>query len=193
MRRRGNGVARVFAGCALIALFVFGALACDDEKKEATSVQAELPDETVTAFRTQESDSGLVRWTVKAPRADRYNARNVFVMADPTIEFYDEMGNLQTTLTAKNGEYSLSTHDMLAYGDVVAVTFKGEVLETDTLRYLNETDKIVSDSFVKLTRGKDVLTGIGLECDHTLESVDIKKDVRALILEEDGKLDDITP
>jgi LPS export ABC transporter protein LptC len=82
---------------------------------------------------------------------------------------------------------------MLAYGDVVAVTFKGEVLETDTLRYLNQADKIVSDCFVKLTRGRDVVTGIGLEADHTLESVDIKKDVRARILEEDGKLDDITP
>jgi hypothetical protein len=51
----------------------------------------------------------------------------------------------------------------------------------------------VSDSFVKLTRGKDVLTGIGLECDHTLESVDIKKDVRAVILEENGKFDANTP
>ncbi len=177
----------------VLALCVLQAPACDEEDKRSTTVQSELPDETVSEFRTQESDSGRVRWTVKAPRADRYNARNVFVMDDPKIEFYDEMGNLQTTLTAENGEYSLTTHDMLAYGTVVAVTFKGEILETDTLRYLNETDKIVSDSFVKLTRGKDVLTGIGLECDHTLESVDIKKDVRARILEEDGKLDDITP
>lgn len=185
MRRKGR-VAAAIAG------FVFLALACDQEAKKTTSVQAELPDETVIDFRTQESDSGRVAWTVTAPHADRYNARNVFVMNDPTIEFYDEMGNLQTTLTAKNGEYSLTTHDMLAYGNVVAVTFKGEVLETDTLRYLNASDKIVSDSFVKLTRGKDVLTGIGLECDHTLESVDIKKDVRARILEEDGKLDDNT-
>jgi LPS export ABC transporter protein LptC len=99
------------------------------------------------------------------------------------------MGNLQTTLVAKNGEYSLATHDLLAYGDVVATTIKGEILETDSLRYLNESDRIVSDSFVKLTRGGDVVTGIGLECDHTLESVDIKKDVRARIVEEDGKLD----
>jgi LPS export ABC transporter protein LptC len=175
----------------MCALFV---CACDEEAKQETSVHAtQMPDETVNDFRTQESDSGRVRWTVKAPHADRYNARNVFVMSDPKIEFYDEMGNLQTTLIAQNGEYSLATHDMLAYGNVVAVTFRGEVLETDTLRYLNATDKIVSDSFVKLTRGKDVLTGIGLECDHTLESVDIKKNVRAMILEEDGKLDAITP
>ena len=188
MRRKAERVAVAMIMCAL---FVY---ACDEEAEQESSVQAaQMPDETVNDFHTQESDSGRVQWTVKAPHADRYNARNVFVMSDPKIEFYDEMGNLQTTLTAENGEYSLSTHDMLAYGNVVAVTFKGEVLETDTLRYLNETDKIVSDSFVKLTRGKDVLTGIGLECDHTLESVDIKKNVRAMILEEDGKFDAITP
>jgi LPS export ABC transporter protein LptC len=187
MRRRDS--AHVVAAMTVFALL---ALACDDEGKKPSSVQSELPDETVTDFVTQESDSGLVRWTVKAPRADRYNARNVFVMDDPKIEFYDEMGNLQTTLTAETGEYSLATHDMLAYGTVVAVTFKGEVLETDSLRYLNEADKIVSDSFVKLTRGRDVVTGIGLECDHTLESVDIKKDVRARILEDD-ELNTITP
>jgi LPS export ABC transporter protein LptC len=165
-----------------------GVAACGKQGEEQASIQgSQLPDETVMEFKTQETDSGRVRWTLKAPRADRYNARNVFVMADPRIEFYDEMGNLQTTLTAENGEYSLVTHDMLAYGTVVAVTTKGEILETDSLRYLNTADKIVSDSYVKLTRGRDVVTGIGLEADHTLDTVDIKKDVRARILEEDGK------
>jgi len=163
--------------------------ACGERAEEVPPVaDMQLPDETMTAFMTQETDSGRVQWTLKAPLANRYNERNVFVLDKPIIEFYDEMGNLQTTLTAKNGEYSLATHDMLAYGDVVVVTTKNEILETDSLRYLNETDKIVSDSFVKLTRDGDVVTGIGMECDHTLNSVDIKKDVRALI-EEDGKLD----
>ena len=111
----------------------------------------------------------------------------MFLLEKPTIEFFDEMGNLQTTLNATNGEYSVLTHDMLAYGDVVATSTKGEILETDSLRYLNETDKIVSDSFVKLTRGRDVITGIGMECDHTLDSVDIKKNMKARIVEEDGK------
>ena len=184
MRRKGSG-----AGVVLLAVL---ALSCNDKSARQASVQgADLPDEAVTEFVTQETDSGRVRWKLAAPRALRYNARNVFVMDSPRIEFFDEMGNLQTTLIAKNGEYSLTTHDMLAYGDVVATTFKGEILETDSLRYLTEKDKIVSDSFVKLTRGRDVVTGIGLECDHTLDSVDIKKDVRARIVEEDGKFDDI--
>lgn len=178
-----------------VGMTVFAALAilsaCEKKASDQNAVQAgQVPDETMADFETHESDSGLVRWTLRAPRADRFNERNVFVMENPKIEFYDRMGNLQTTLTARNGEYSLVTHDMLAYGDVVAVTTKGEVLETDSLRYLNDVDKIVSDSFVKLTRGRDVLTGYGLECDHTLESVDIKRDVRARIVEEDGTIND---
>jgi LPS export ABC transporter protein LptC len=171
---------------AVIAIVV--ALACArKESKDVPVDTSQVPDETVTEFVTQETDSGRVQWKLAAPRALRYNARNVFLLEKPTIQFFDDMGNLQTTLTSKNGEYSVLTHDMLAFGDVVAVSTKGEILETDSLRYLNETDKIVSDSFVKLTRGRDVITGIGMECDHTLDSVDIKKNMKARIVEEDGK------
>lgn len=184
MRRRVER-AVVLALAAVVTL-----AACERRETGETATEVvKIPDETVMDFATQESDSGRVQWTLKAPRADRYVDRNVFVMDDPTIEFYDKMGNLQTTLTADKGEYLLDTHDMLAYGNVVAVSFKGEVLETDSLRYLNEADKIVSDSFVKLTRGRDVITGIGLECDHTLDSVEIKKDVHAVVIQEDGKFD----
>jgi len=168
------------------------ALGCSERTAKQGAVQhTGSPDETMTEFVTQETDSGRLQWTLAAPKALRYNARNVFILDNPRIEFFDEMGNLQTTLTAKNGEYSLVTHDMLAYGNVVATSAKGEILETDSLRYLNEKDKIVSDSHVKLTRGRDVITGIGMEADHTLDSVDIKRNMRARIVEEDGKFNDI--
>ena len=179
MRRRVSG---------WVALAIAVALGCSGkDAREATDPGTQVPDETVAEFVTVETDSGRVQWKLAAPRALRYNTRNVFLLEEPTIEFFDEMGNLQTTLTARSGEYSLVTHDMLAYGDVVATSTKGEILETDSLLYLNEKDKIVSDSHVKLTRGRDVITGIGLEADHTLDSVDIKRNMRARIVEEDGK------
>jgi LPS export ABC transporter protein LptC len=182
MRRKPSG--------GLAALAVAVALSCSQKAAKEIAVQStQVPDETVTEFVTQQTDSGRVQWKLAAPRATRYNARNVFLLEKPTIQFYDDMGNLQTTLVAKDGEYSTTTHDMLAYGDVVVRSTKGEILETDSLRYLNERDKIVSDSHVKLTRGQDVITGIGLEADHTLDSVDIKKNMRARIREEDGKFD----
>ncbi len=178
-------------GDAWLAIVAALALACSEKKaKDVPVANSGEPDEVIAGFVTQETDSGRVQWKLAAPRATRYQARNVFLLDNPRIQFFDEMGNLQTTLTARNGEYSTISHDMLAYGDVVATSTKGEILETDSLRYLNEKDKIVSDSHVKLTRGRDVITGIGMEADHTLDSVDIKRNMRARIVEEDAKLDD---
>jgi LPS export ABC transporter protein LptC len=76
---------------------------------------------------------------------------------------------------------------MFVYGEVVGTSLDGDVLETDTLRYLNVEDKIVSDSFVRLTRGNNVMTGYGLEADNRLSSVDIKRDVKATLVDEDDR------
>jgi LPS export ABC transporter protein LptC len=178
---------REVAVAALIALLL--AAACEIENSEQVAGgSGEIPDEIVSDFTTAESDSGRVRWKLTAPKANKFNARKVFVMDQPRIEFFDDAGRLQTTLVSDNGEYFSDSRDMLAYGNVVVVSVEGDVLETDSLRYVNDDDKITSDSFVKLTRGDDVITGYGLECDHNLSSVDIKRDVKATIRDDEGKL-----
>ena len=70
---------------------------------------------------------------------------------------------------------------MLAFGNVVVTTTDGKVLETDSLYWNSDSSKIVTECFVRLTEGSDVVTGYGLECDPDLGTVDIKRDVRATI------------
>ena len=79
---------------------------------------------------------------------------------------------------------------MLAYGNVIVRSTNGDVLETDSLMWVNTQDKIISKSFVKLTQGRNVITGFGLECDPTLNSVDILRNVRARIIDENGDLEE---
>ena len=168
------------------AVFVLSA-GCDNQSSEQVAIgNADVPDEVITDFVTEETDSGLVSWTLNAPKANKYNSRKVFIMDNPKIEFFDEFGNLQTTLTSEFGEYYQETREMLAFGNVVVVSVAGDVLETDSLRYVTSVDMIRSDNFVKITRGdKVVITGIGLECDHTLNSVHIKEDFKATIINKD--------
>jgi hypothetical protein len=40
----------------------------------------------------------------------------------------------------------------------------------------------LSESFVKLKRGSDVITGYGLECKEDLGTVDIKRNVNATVV-----------
>jgi len=172
-----------------VAVVLWLAAACArDGGGGGKGTEGELPEEIIADFTTEETDSGRVRWRLNSPEARRFAERKVFVMDEPRIQFFDKGGRLQTTLNSRTGEYLLESHDMVAYGDVVVVSVEGDVLETDSLRYVNETDQIVSDSFVKLTRGNDVITGYGLECDHELASVDIKRDVKARIVDDEGNL-----
>lgn len=159
-----------------------------DTPENLTVTQERTPDEVFTDFVTLESDSGRVQWKLTAPRANRYTKEKLVMLENPVIEFFDKEGQHQTTLVSDAGEYSEATRDMLAFGNVLVESVEGDVLETDSLYWSNELDKILSDSFVKLTRGRDVITGYGLECDPNLNSVDIKRDVQATIIDESGEI-----
>jgi LPS export ABC transporter protein LptC len=189
-KARNRGMLRsieiiLFIACLLVLV------SCTDEiSQDIPAVERGNPDEVFTDFMTQESDSGMIKWRLTAPKASKFTAKNLVLLETPTILFFDDEGALQTTLTSKNGELYQDSRDMLAYGDVVVVSEKGDVLEADSLYWKDAEDKIVSHSFVKLRRGNDILTGIGLECDHNLSAVNIKKNVKATIIDEKGASDE---
>jgi LPS export ABC transporter protein LptC len=184
-----RGAARKTLGCRWLVVAGLSLAACSQEPPEQVTVQKEhVPDEVFTDFVTMESDSGRVQWKLTAPRANRFNKEKRVILENPIIEFFDNEGARRTTLVSEAGEYSEETRNMLAYGDVEVKSVDGDLLETDSLFWDNKRDKILSNSFVKLTRGRDVITGRGLECDPNLNSVDIKKDVRATIIDEAGEV-----
>jgi LPS export ABC transporter protein LptC len=186
-----SGINGVFMVLLLMLGALLNAAACGDQPSgEATFEKGATPDEVFEDFVTQESDSGLIRWRLTAPLANRFNAKNLVLMNDPKIEFYDRTGKLETTLTSEKGEYYEDTRDMLSYGNVVVVSNEGDVLETDSLLWVNQRGKIISHCFVTLKRGRNIITGVGLECDQDLSSVDIKKHVEAKILDEQGNKKD---
>jgi LPS export ABC transporter protein LptC len=173
----------------ILAVLGFLLSACSEEPTEEIAFkESRAADEIFSDFVTQESDSGLVRWILTAPRASRFKEDKLVVLDKPSIEFYDEHGDLRTTLVSESGEYYEDRRDMLAFGNVVVTTVDGDVLETDSLLWSDKERKILSDSFVKLTQDGSVITGYGLECDEDLGSLDIKRDVKATVVDEEGEI-----
>jgi LPS export ABC transporter protein LptC len=164
--------------------------ACSSEiPEEVPEYQpGQVPDEVFTDFVTEESDSGLTQWRLTAPRANRFAKRKLVLLDKPVIEFFNRQGERTTTLVSEKGKYSEETRDMLAYGNVVVRSVDGDILETDSLRWDSTTDKITTDNFVTLTQGNNVITGWELEADPNLNSVDIKRDVKARIVDKEGAL-----
>jgi LPS export ABC transporter protein LptC len=189
--RGNNRVLRQFIRrIAILTAIVVVVAGCNKEpSRDITFERGRTPDEVFTDFVTQESDSGLVVWRLTAPQGDRFKEKKLVVLDHPTIVFYDEQGKVRTTLVSEGGEYFEDKRDMLAFGRVVVTSVEGDVLETDSLFWDNTQKKILSNSFVKLTRDGDVITGYGLECKEDLRSVDIKREVKATVVDDKGEIE----
>lgn len=171
----------------LLAMLV----SCDSVDNDGRSIGTDdIPDQEFSDFTTVESDSGAVKWVLSAPVARVYNASKLLVTDNPRIEFYNEDGTLASVLIAKKGEYNQVTHDLTALGSVVVTSFEGYTLETESLVWVETVEEIHTEDFVRFTKGEDVLTGYGFQSDPNLENVEIFRDVKAFLRDDEGIVDE---
>lgn len=104
-----------------------------------------------------------------------YNQKNETVLKDSIhIDFYDQEGNHNSVLTAKEGLVYNQTNNMIAIGNVIVVSDSGIVLETEELKWNNQTQKIVSDVPVIFTTETEKLNGDSFVSDPDLKNYEIK-------------------
>ncbi len=144
-----------------------------------------VPDQEARDFTLTETSEGKKNWTLWASYAAMYNDRNLVDAQTVRIEFFDAKGKRYSTLTANQGVVDQRTNNLEARGQVRMVTETGVRMETDSLRWLNDARKIVSDAFVRVVRKQDVVTGYGFESDPNLDNFHIQSEVRAEVREED--------
>lgn len=145
----------------------------------ASDEELRIPDQEARDFTLTESAAGTKNWTLRANYAAMFNREHKVDARTVKIDFFDAEGTLYSTLTADRGEVDQRTNDLEARGNVRVVTKNGVAMETDSLRFMNRTGKILSDGFVRVTRQGDVLTGFGFESDATLEHFRLRREVRA--------------
>ncbi|HKQ57876.1 MAG TPA: LPS export ABC transporter periplasmic protein LptC [Candidatus Eisenbacteria bacterium] len=148
--------------------------------------RGELPDQEVSDFEATETDQGAPQWKMYARSAATYRARNTVVARGLRIDFFDDKGERSSTLTAREGEMNDLTHDMTARGSVVLQTTEGTRMTTDELQFLNKQQRIQTESFVRVDRRGDVLTGYGFESDPELKNFQFKRQVRATVQTRSG-------
>lgn len=93
------------------------------------------------------------------------------------VDFYDENGGYRSTLTSDEGLVRQKKKEFSVWGNVVVENDTAR-LETQSLHWDPFTRLITTDDFVKFRRGKDIITGNGMEADNRLENVRILHNVR---------------
>ncbi|MDP6529943.1 MAG: LPS export ABC transporter periplasmic protein LptC [Gemmatimonadota bacterium] len=177
------------SGGALILLgllcgVLLGGSGCLQSREEPGEPPARgRPTEGMRSVRLQNYRVGMTRWVLHADTASVYRDSKKLVARAVTIDFFEEEEHV-SKLTADEGTLHQASDDLEVRGDVVMESDDGVVLETDLLLWDHGASRIHTESFVKILREEDVLTGWGLEADPGLDRVEILKDVRGTLRSE---------
>lgn len=166
-------VAALFSGAAFLLL------ACENniEKIKAFSSPENLPVVEASNFETMFTDSGEVRFSLKAPKLLRFEGEG-----KPYVEFpegielvkYDEHQNIISSITADYAKQFEKEEKWEAKNNVVATNAQGDTLKTEHLIWEEKEEKIYTEEFVRIIREDQIITGIGFQSDQSLQNWRIK-------------------
>jgi LPS export ABC transporter protein LptC len=155
---------------------MLGVLSCSREQPPGPARAGEQPLQILHDFTMTESDSGVMRYVVKA-RIARVYSGDVTRAEDVQVDFYDD-GQKASVLRAKQG-FLDGEGRLRAEGNVVVTSLEGGVLETETLVWDRQAKKIRADGEFKITNRGEPITGIGLTTDPHLSLVEVDRDLDA--------------
>jgi LPS export ABC transporter protein LptC len=180
---------RSVLGFALLALVLTGCRGKPPSTPRGDEIR--VPDQEARDFTLTESSEGKKSWTLWASYAAMFHDRSLVDARTVRIDFFDDQGERNSTLVANQGLVNQRTNDLEARGRVRIQTTTGVVLETDSLRWVNARGRIVSDAFVRVTRGGDVVTGYGFESDPSLDHFQLTREVKAQVRDEGNEAGDL--
>ncbi len=175
-----------------IAVLVSGAaillVGCENdiEKIKAFSSSENLPSQEAINFQTLFTDSGEVRFLLKAPKLLRFeNDGQPFVEFPQGIELvkYDANQDIISSITADYAKQFPKEDKWEAKNNVVATNLDGDTLKTEHLFWEEKTEKIYTEEFVRIIRPDQIVTGIGFESDQSLNNWRIKNPKGTIYIE----------
>lgn len=141
------------------------------------------PDFIIDSFQLRRfGPTGELQYQLLAQQMRHFPDTDTSVVDLPTIRY---TGNGSATLaTAQAAFLSPDGKEALLSGDVRVTrgdTNSPQILETSQLKLWPDDERASTDEAVRITRGKSVTTGVGLDADNIELNYRIRKDVRATI------------
>jgi len=171
---KNTGIAVLLAGAAILFY------ACESNNLaeiKAFSSPENLPIQEATNFETTVTDSGQIRYSLKAPKLYRYenDGQSYFEFPEGIdIVKYDAKKNITSTLRADYAKQFEKEQRWEAKNNVVVTNARGDSLKTEHLILDEKSEKIHTEEFVKIIREDQIITGIGLTSDQDMLNWKIK-------------------
>ncbi len=137
------------------------------EKKTGT-----VPSITIERFQLTETKQGRRLWVLDAVTANVFS--NLIQVDTVTIHFYNEQPTAYSVLNARQGTLNTTTRNIIVRDHVTMVTDDSSRLSTDSLFWWNDSQRIITDSYVRIIKPDSTLIeGNGLKTTPDLKKIEI--------------------
>lgn len=154
----------------------------DTDQRPRESSGEKIPDSIIYDATVALTSEGKKEAVIFADTLTVFDRQDSTAAGGVKVDFYDEDGSYRSTLTSERGLVRQSSREIWVWGDVIVKSDTSR-LETESLHWDPARQLIVTDDFVRLFRGADMVSGYGMEADSKLEHVRILRDVKGTITE----------
>jgi len=171
-------------------LLVFGIIAaCENDLKEVKTI-TKLSDSAIRNGKNITliySEKGDVKIKIQAKKMEEYVGKKHYIEMTDGIKvlFYNADKKVSSTLTSKYAIQKIDEKIIETKNDVVVVNDKGEKLNTEHLIWLQDSAKIYSNEFVKITTADEIIMGEGFEANQDFTKWKIRKIKGTILLKEE--------
>ena len=138
------------------------------------------PDAVIEKFHLVSTVRGEKHWELFSDQAKLYQGQKNAVASNIDAQYFKK-GKMISTLTADQALINTETNATQAQGHVELVVENGSKLMTEKLDWNPDTDQIKTLEPVKVYKGGDEITAIGLVADTALNNVQFLKDVHTQV------------
>lgn len=178
------GVAVLLAG----ALFLYMLFVAHKEEDTVLKVLSDRIDLHIKDFHYTEVGNPDMTWEINADTA-RYIKKEAVTLFEKIEAKLIFSSGRTYTITGENGSLNTDTKDMDIYGNVVAVSDRGDRFETDRLSYTHGDGSIHTKDTVKMTRPGVDVKGVGMNLSLRDKKVTLLSDVSAIITKNESSPD----
>jgi len=157
---------KIFFSLILFVSCLVGGCADDIAEDAIKITPGDIKKEVIKGVEILYSDSAKIRVRISGPLMyrilDSDNPSEEFTKG-VHVDFFDENGNVTSTLKADYAQRYQNKPEVLARGNVVMTSSKKENMETDEIIWDRNTEKVYTHKFVMVKTPKETFWGQGFE------------------------------
>lgn len=162
----------------VVFFLLFSCQSNDTERIDPVVDRVDVPTLHSIQVETVISDSGITRYRINTPQWDVYDRADQPYWEFPYgvhFERFNEELVVDANIHCEYAKFLQQDKVWELRGNVRATNIQGELFETEQLFWNQKTEKIYSDSTIKITQESYIITGKGFESNQEMTKYTLKQ------------------